>query len=245
MTAELADGGRGVHVEIEVAVQAAVHVGQVLRVVAQVGADEGRVGVALDDPVPLGQEGVVAWEPRPAEVPVGMQSQFFPSLIMLIQRLEEGHRVGGVDEDGYPQLPGLGPQRVQPGVVHGDEAALGVPVPQPQLLEDLEPRRSRLHLPLHLLRHPLAEAGGDVPEIGSGEIDEPVPQHLPESAHPFFKGDAQHLQDAQVDHVGQPVGLHISSNTRRSSSSPVSERNPTTSVRPSTMDIGPWRNSSG
>jgi hypothetical protein len=111
-------------------------------------ADKRRCRVPADEPAEPREHGVERWEAggvgvvvgagRP-EMPVRMLAELLPALVRRVERLEERDGVGDVDEDRQRQLRGSRPQRIEAGVVDGDEAALRVPGPKPQALPDLEP----------------------------------------------------------------------------------------------------------
>jgi hypothetical protein len=113
-----------------------------------------------------------------------------------------------VDQDRHVQLAGPGPQRIQAGVVHGDEVAGGVPVAQAELLKDLEPTGPRLYLALQLLGHAPAKIGSRIFKVGRGEVDQALAQHSLERAQALPEGNAPPLQGAHVHHTVQAIGLH-------------------------------------
>ena len=102
--------------------------------------------------------GVVV-RPRRPEMPVRVGAQLLPALVRRVERLEEGDRVGDVDDDRDPELGGGRPQRVEPRVVDGDQPAVRIARAQAERLPDLEPAgaaRDRVAQPRRLR---LAERG--------------------------------------------------------------------------------------
>ena len=71
-----------------------------------------------------------------------MGVELLPALVLRVERLEECDRIGDVDDDRQVQLRGGAPERVEPRVVDGDEAAVGIARPQAEQLPDLEPARA-------------------------------------------------------------------------------------------------------
>jgi hypothetical protein len=68
--------------------------------------------------------------------------ELLPALVPGVERLEEGDRVGDVDDDREVKLCGGGPERIEAPVVDRDETAVGIARPQSEQLPDLEPARS-------------------------------------------------------------------------------------------------------
>ena len=132
LPSQLADAGRDVDVIVRVALEHRADERQVLRRTAHVGADERGLRVTTDDPVEGGQDlvegreaglGVVRVRPaRRPEVPVGMRRELLPALVALVERVEEGDRVGDMDDDGQAQARTDRPERVEALVVDGDDA---------------------------------------------------------------------------------------------------------------------------
>ena len=77
--------------------------------------------------------------PRRPEMPVRVGVELLPALVRRVERLEERHRIGDVDDDRDPELRGGRPQRVEPRVVDGDQPAVRVACAKPERLPDLEP----------------------------------------------------------------------------------------------------------
>jgi hypothetical protein len=72
------------------------------------------------------------------EAPVGVFEQLLQPLVAMVQRMEEGHGVGGVDEDRQAQPARGVPQRPEAVVVREDERSPVVPHPQAEILPYLE-----------------------------------------------------------------------------------------------------------
>jgi hypothetical protein len=127
LPAEVRDAGGDVDVEVRVRLHHRAHPGEIFRVTAGVHGDEGGRGMRGHDGLERRHQAV---EPRVlgvTERPVGAGQQFFDALVALVDRVEEGHRVGGMDGDGDTD-PACGvPQRAQPRVVGQDQPAVGVP----------------------------------------------------------------------------------------------------------------------
>ena len=126
LPAEFRDAGRDVDVEVRVLVHHPAHPGEIFRVAAGVHGDERRRGVRGHDGLERRHQAV---EPRVlgvTERPVGAGQQFFEALVALVNRVEEGHRVGGVDGDRDAEPTRGVPQRAQPRVVGQDQTAAGV-----------------------------------------------------------------------------------------------------------------------
>ena len=88
-----------------------------------------------------------------------MAVQFLPALVMVIQRIEEGHRVGNVDEHRPVQRGSRLPDRVQSRVVKRSAAPLIVGDTQAKGLPDLQALRAPGSLLLQPPCCPLAKAG--------------------------------------------------------------------------------------
>ena len=80
-----------------------------------------------------------AWRSGRPEVPVRVLGQLLVSLVRRVERLEEGDRVGDVDDHRQVELRGGRPEWVEPLVVDGHEPAGGIARSQPKHLPDLEP----------------------------------------------------------------------------------------------------------
>ena len=166
---------------------------EVLRGTADVGADERRPRMARDEPPERRQQLVERREPgrvalvgRPGrpEVPVRMGVQLLPALVRRVERLEERDRVGDVDDDRQVELGGGRPERVEPRVVDGDEAAVGIARPQSEQLPDLEPARAPRGGVPQPGRLGLAErrVGGPAVVVEAGEDRDPIRDRRPASA---------------------------------------------------------------
>ena len=157
---------------------------EVFRRTADMGPDERRLRVTTDDPVEGGQDlvkgreaslGVIRIPPsRRPEVPVGMRRELLPPLVALVERVEEGDRVGHMDDDGQAQPRTGRPQRVEALVVDADDASVGVARAQAERLPGLQATGA---LPGRVLEAPrlhLAELGPLRPGVEgqAGEVDE-------------------------------------------------------------------------
>ena len=72
----------------------------------------------------------------------GCLGQLLVALVEPIEWLEERDRIADMDEHGQSQLAGRRPQRVQPGVVHRDQASGSISSSQAEQLPDLQAARS-------------------------------------------------------------------------------------------------------
>ena len=95
-----------------------------------------------------------------------MRVQFLPALVAAVQRIEEGDRVGDVDQDRPVEFCGSGPDRIEPRIVHRDQFASLVAHPQSQRLPDFETLRAAGRLGTQSRRSPLAEAVAVVEPCG-------------------------------------------------------------------------------
>jgi hypothetical protein len=127
-------------------------------VAADVGADErgGRAGA--DQPVQrvdeLGEGRVL----RAAEPPLRHVGQLLQPLVPLVHRVEERHRIGGVDQHRQSELTGCAQYRHHARVVRAYQRAGRVADREPQVLPDLDPTGARAHRLLQL--------GGQVSDHG-------------------------------------------------------------------------------
>ncbi len=98
-----------------------------------------------------------------AETPIGMAEQLLQSLIEAVDRLEEGDRVGDVDQDRQPQLTGGIPERGETRIVRHQQVAVGILEVEAEVFPDFEPLGTR--------RHRLAETGDEtIGETGGGRL---------------------------------------------------------------------------
>ena len=126
---------------------------QVLGRAADVGADERRPRVRPDEPPERRQQGV---EPRHARgvgvvvgsdrpgVPVRVGEQLLPALVRRVERLEEGDRVGDVDDD---REPAARRRSAHSGSSRGSSTATSRPsgsrARRPSVFQTLSPRAPR------------------------------------------------------------------------------------------------------
>lgn len=111
------------------------HPGEILCGAACVDAHEGGVGIRRDERLHQ------AVEPREAgmgEGPFGALDELFVALVALVDRIEEGDRIGGVDEDRAAVGRGHLPDRRQLPIVGGEELSPVVPYMESQVLPDLQ-----------------------------------------------------------------------------------------------------------
>lgn len=152
LAAELAEPRGDVDVEVRVFVEQAPDEPEILRGATEMGADERRPRMTRDEPPESGQQVVERWKSRVVgpfcrpgrpEMPVRVGVELLPALVPGVERLEEGDRVGDVDDDREVKLCGGGPERIEAPVVDRDETAVWIARPQSEQLPDLEPARSR------------------------------------------------------------------------------------------------------
>ena len=149
-------------------------------------------------------EGLEGEQVRGAEGPVRVLAQLLHPLVEAVHGGEEGHRVGDVDEDHQPQLPGVLEDRGQAGVVHRDVAARPVPQHEADVLPELD-APAALGLDLRqgavdvAVEVRIVQAG----DLNGAEIDEEllVSGHFPEKPV-----DMRAVHGVQVHHVGHPHG---------------------------------------
>src|SRR5688572_31259454 len=70
--------------------------------------------------------------------PAGKLGELQPALVVLVDRVEEGRRLGGMDQNRNAQLSRLAPHRVEPGIVGADPLPAAVFEVHAEILEDLE-----------------------------------------------------------------------------------------------------------
>ena len=105
---------------------------------AQVREHEGRLRVPLEQAVALGHQLLERGKPRPVLVAaVGIERQLEPALVVVVERLEELRRIGGVDEDRNLEPRGRLPDRIELGIVELEAGAVGLPDAEAEALADL------------------------------------------------------------------------------------------------------------
>ena len=77
------------------------------------------------------------WKLITKEQPIWMFVKFMPAFIVLIKRRKKGSRVRYMDDDWPFMLATDGPNRIEPGIIDGDQLARFVPITQSQPLIDL------------------------------------------------------------------------------------------------------------
>ena len=113
----------------------------VLRVVAEVDADEGGLRVALDDAVARLQQGLARRVlVRVAEPPGLVVFELHPALVLVVVWEPERLRVGDVDRDRHAQLATALPDRVELRVVDLDQLASLVSKVESEALVFFQPR---------------------------------------------------------------------------------------------------------
>jgi len=105
-----------------------------------------------DDPVPLFEDFVLGGKLRAVKEPVRVGHEFVIAFVVLVQRGEEGHRVGDMDHYGNAQFAAFCPYGVNARIVHRDELAGLVPAGEAERFEYLEAARA------HFIR--FLQAGG-------------------------------------------------------------------------------------
>ncbi len=153
---------------------------EVLRVVAEMDADERRLRVALDDALERGEKllaGRVLL--RVAEPPARMVFELLPAFVLLVVGEPEGLRVGHVDGHGHPQAPERVPHGVEARVVDLVEGALLVAQEEPQALELLEAGGAETVPLLDLRDGLLGEVGGLPVRVVEVHVLEEATRELP------------------------------------------------------------------
>ncbi len=137
-----------------------------------------------------------------------------PALVVLVDRLEEGARLAGMDEHRDAELARLAPEREDARVVHRHALAGGVLHLHAEVLEDLEPDGAALlHVALELRRGALAPAGvTDAPEVHVGERHEPA--GCDRAVRLDAGGQRVARAPAQVDHPAHVHGVHLADEAR-------------------------------
>ena len=97
---------------------------QVLGVAADMRANEIGARVARDHVRQRLKDGQEWWEGRAGELPIRVAVQLLPALVGGVERIEERHWVGDVDQHRQIQLAGSRPQRVEPRIVHCHQRAV-------------------------------------------------------------------------------------------------------------------------
>ena len=142
LAAEVGDPGRDVDVEVRQAVEQRPEPGEVLGVARQVGADEGRSRMGRDQRLERLHQPPVRGELRTGERPLGVGQQLLEPLVVAVDRIEEGGRVGRVDEHRQPELAGRREHGRGALVVGEQQAARGIAEAEPERLPDLQPARA-------------------------------------------------------------------------------------------------------
>lgn len=91
-------------------------------------------------------------------MPLGVSLEFIPSLVGLIKRIEEGHRICNVDDDRQAKRSGCLPNRVNPRIVDGDPIADVVDHFETERLPDLQSLRPPIGLDSEATGCPFTEA---------------------------------------------------------------------------------------
>jgi hypothetical protein len=138
-------------VEVRVGDEHPLHPGEVLGRAADVGADEGGSRRRRHHRLEGGQQPVERRLAGSSGPPAGVLQQLLEPLVVPVKGLEEGERVGGVDDHRQAQLAGRHEHLGQPGIVGQHPPAAGVLDGQAQVLPDLDPtgagRPGRLQAP--------------------------------------------------------------------------------------------------
>src|SRR5687768_3948262 len=114
------------------------------------GVDERRPRVLAEHAMLLGDDRrprrILAGRARA----LGALLQLEPALVVLVVRLEELARLGGVDENRDAQLARLAPHRIETRIIHRHPLPRAILQVEPKVLEDLESASPRFHVALEL-----------------------------------------------------------------------------------------------
>ena len=126
--------------------------------VRDVEGDEPGSRVAGEDTVARVEQLALGREFRAVEAPLRVLAELVPALVLRVDGLEEGVRVGGVDGDRDPEAAALGPDRVETRVVHLQQATAAVADLETELLQHLETAGAPGDRVAQLRRHRICEA---------------------------------------------------------------------------------------
>ena len=208
LSAQLRNTGGNVDVHIGVLVQPDAHLLQILGIGAEVGDDEGGIGMLGQHILLHLHQLVEPVKPGICEAPVRMAAQFFVPLVFAVGGVEEGHGVGNVEQDGNVQ-PGRGfVDAVKPGIVGAQVVAVSVPVAKADGLPQLDALHGVI---FHALFQGAADDGFKIwlfkaAHVHGAEIHEEIFEAFLLFHHPgpLFVGKAQ----VQIDGFVNPVISH-------------------------------------
>ena len=138
LAAQLGDARGDVDEQVRIGAQPALHPVQILGGAGHMRGDEGRRRVGGYETLERFEQALVVPAAEMRLRPAGVGQQLFETLVARVERLEEGPRVGGVDEHRHTLLGGHVPHRRQPLVVGQQEPAALVGEAEPEILPDLE-----------------------------------------------------------------------------------------------------------
>ena len=145
-------------------------------------------------------------------MPVGVALQLLPALVGLVERVEEGDRVGDMDRHGDAQLPGRGPERIETTVVDRHEPAVRAACPQAERLPDLEaagarrnavPQPRRLGLTERRVVSPALVVETREHRDASGQRPLPAVDLAPQPVTPAAVQVDDRLDPGQVERLGE------------------------------------------
>ncbi len=140
-----------------------------------VGRHEGRARVAAEEVVPLRHQLLEVRVLVRRNLPPREERQLEPPLVVVIQRLVELRRIGGVDEDRQAKACRRLPHRLEIGIVHRQAAAVGLADGLAEALPDLaDAHRAGRGVGLELRHRPLRPARPNVAEVDPGQRPDPV-----------------------------------------------------------------------
>src|SRR5665213_1229445 len=146
-----------IHIEVGIAVEHTPDPGEIFRVTSHMGADEYGARVLRDQALELLDQRLKRRELRTKEMPVRMRLKLLPAFVGVIKRLEEGNRVGDMDQHGDGRLAGGLPQVKEPWIIDWNQFTCSVPVMQAQRLPYFKAARPATHAVLQLAGHGLPE----------------------------------------------------------------------------------------
>ncbi len=138
---------------------------------AHVRQHPDRVRVPRDQPIALRHQLLEAGKPRAILIaPIGIERQFQPPLVVVVERLEELRRIRRVHEHRDLQARRRLPHRIELRIVELQPRAVGLLVGQAEALHDLaDAERAGLDVGLELRGDLLARSGTDVAQVEPGE----------------------------------------------------------------------------
>ena len=174
---------------------------------AKVRRDERRLRMTPEEAIALGHQLLERRVRRRREPSVAEERQLEPALVLVVDRLEELLRIGGVDEDRNIEPCGGLPDRIELRIVELQARPVALACVEAEALVDLaDAERAGLDVGLELLRRALTEPGANVGEVDVRELHHPIlvlagPQSLHRLHEPVARhaaGVDQHLKIERI-----------------------------------------------